>query len=248
MPPSIANIYDAADPATQRQSNKAIAPSGLFASRSAAPADAGASAAKLAAAPAHDNLDAQASAAQHWNTVRAAVAASAFQEDSGGEEEDKDDIKKPAAKRRRAARSVAPTVTPSDDNEPVSDEEQKRLEKRREKNRRTARVSRERRNAEVQAMKLELEQKTAEVSRLQAVIAEKDKQLNQLSQMLSANRGSIATDGAGAGTAQGGSESAVLNLVTEICSYLLHNKDPPAAVPSQPPTAPACSAMECTEA
>lgn len=107
-----------------------------------------------------------------------------------------------------------------------SDPEERKIEKRRAKNRRTARVSRERKQAELSNLKMELAARTADVARLQQVIHMKDQQILKMAGMSSSNRGACL--GVGAQSQRWGvSESAELDpcavaksLLTKRCSSL----------------------------
>ena len=67
----------------------------------------------------------------------------------------------------------------------INDPEKYKLEKRRAKNRRTARISRERKQAEVAQLKAELDAHAAEVARLREIIVMKDKQLQMQDNQIS---------------------------------------------------------------
>jgi hypothetical protein len=206
----------------------------------------------VAAPPVRGSVAKGSRAVQHWDTVRSAVAASAFQEDSGGDGEETDDEQQPQqyaeqqqpAKRRRgaakpaAAAAAPPSMAAAADEAYLSDAEQRRLAKRREKNRRTARVSRERRNAEVQQMRDQLEVKTAEVARLQAIVAEKDRQLDQLSRLISSDKGAAAADDGAQERARGAnvSGSAELDVLIGVASCLLSQGPPLRTASSMDPT------------
>lgn len=112
-----------------------------------------------------------------------------------------------------------------------SDPEEKKLEKRRAKNRRTARASRERKQAELQQMKSDLVARTEEVKRLHDVIAEKDRQIAQLAVASSPDRGARPPCG-GESTKRGASESAVLSALIYLVTCVHTKRTAPLKTPS----------------
>lgn len=93
----------------------------------------------------------------------------------------------------------------------LSDPEERKLEKRRAKNRRTARVSRERKQEEIALMQKQLRAQANEVARLKEVILLKDEQIVQMMGVSSSSRSAPPVDG-GQSKMQRASESAVLTL------------------------------------
>ena len=129
--------------------------------------------------------------------------------------------------------------------ENLSDAEARKLEKRRAKNRRTARISRERKQAELVSMKAELEAKKAEVAQLRQIIREKDAHIKQLANMSSPNMGGMAPTGMQSVPA-GAFESAELNECSEKlakCVQLNRLEAGTAACP--PPTADSPAPGSC---
>jgi hypothetical protein len=101
----------------------------------------------------------------------------------------------------------------------LSDPVERKLEKRRAKNRRTAQVSRQRKEAEFSRMATQLEEQANEVARLNELILLKDQQIVQMMTVSSSSR-SAPVDG-GQSKTQKGSESAVFKTLYHIAKSLL---------------------------
>lgn len=86
------------------------------------------------------------------------------------------DVEEASCKRRRRSNLAHDEYEYSQ----LSDPEERKLEKRRAKNRRTARVSRERKQAEVAQMREQLATQAAELERLKGLIKAKDEQIVQM--------------------------------------------------------------------
>lgn len=125
----------------------------------------------------------------------------------------------------------------------LSDPEERKLEKRRAKNRRTARVSRERKQAEVARMKEQLNQQATELQRLQEMIHERDTQIAQMKNGVSSS-GMGAPQERGQSTRQRASESAALKTCLLVAKRMLTKRT--ALSKTVPPsclticTAPSC--------
>lgn len=125
-----------------------------------------------------------------------------------------------------------------------SDPEEKKLEKRRAKNRRTARASRERKQAELQQMRSDLAARADEVKRLRDVIAAKDRQIAQLAAASSPDRGARPPSG-GESTKRGASESAVLSALIYLVTCV-HTTSVAPLKTSSPRCSTICSAPSPT--
>ena len=147
--------------------------------------------------------------------------------------DDDSDAEAASATRKRRRRNKA--VLDDYEYAQLSDPEERKLEKRRAKNRRTARVSRERKQAELSAMKEQLANQSKEIQQLKEMIQQRDKQISQLKGLTSPDMG--APLGAAYVGLQKASESAVLNSCT--CSYSMQAKRTDLQ-PTVPPRATTC--------
>jgi hypothetical protein len=113
-----------------------------------------------------------------------------------------------------------------------SDPDEQKAEKRRAKNRRTAKASRERKQAELLKLKEDLEASKAEVAHLHQLLQNKDAQIAQLTNP-SAGSTQMGGDG-GQSTKQRASETAVLETCIYIASCMQpkRNSPPKTAFPS----------------
>jgi hypothetical protein len=143
-----------------------------------------------------------------------------------------------AGARRKRARMAAAGADEFEYDEP-SDPEDRKLEKRRAKNRRTARNSRERKQAEVTQLRAQLNARAVEVSRLQQIIQMKDQQLSAMAAASSSSRGAPQPDGRGQSAKRSTSESAELDCVESSYSLLTKRL-------ASPPTAPPSCLTTCT--
>jgi translation elongation factor P/translation initiation factor 5A len=121
-------------------------------------------------------------------------------------------IEEVSLKRKRGRSGSKPN---SDDFEfsQVADVEERKLAKRRAKNRRTAQLSRERKQTEMERMKAELQASSAEVARLQQIVLQKDQQIARMMGVSSTNTSATPVI-QGQWTKSRASESAELTILS----------------------------------
>lgn len=165
--------------------------------------------------------------------VMRAASGSTLKGDSGSGADS--DAEQASASRKRRRRSKA--ALDEYEYAQLSDPEERKLEKRRAKNRRTARVSRERKQAEVARMKEQLATQAAELARLKEVIRAQDVQIAQMKGVASSTMG--APEG-GLAPRLRASESAALNSCPSVANDMLTKRT------AQPQTAPPLHLTTCT--
>ena len=120
------------------------------------------------------------------------------------------------------------------DFELLADPEERKLEKRRAKNRRTARISRERKQAEVVQLKAELDSRAAEVARLYEIIQMKDQQIRAMACMPSTSRGGMQVGGDMSVKRSTSHESAELKCGVQVAKCVQVQRHAPLLTASPP--------------